>query len=211
MARRGPKVTPNLDDYLEHGLAAMTPYGELVDAACAEFGLSERGITKAIARVRERWMRTEQTTVEERRAKFRAELEHAWREALLAGDFRAIAQMAKVRADVDGIRAPRKVEVGGTLGLRPVAAMNPREREVEIATLLAKRAAARGESPPALPPPSLDDIEVPGEDVPPSIFDLEAEAGDDDAPPGDLKPVAKRPRGRKQKPSAKRRASPTKH
>ena len=171
-------------------LAAKVPPGEVVDTVVFRFSISERGAWKAIARVRESWKHAEGTTVAERRAKFRVEMDHAWRMALAEGDYRAIAQMAKTVADVEGIKAPKKVEVSGSLGLRPVAAMTLREREIEIAKLLAQREEAHGR--PALPPGS-------------SPLELaEAAFGDDVAPDPDLPPADMRPAKKRKKKARKR-------
>jgi hypothetical protein len=167
----GRHVAVRLDDFVEERLAAMDSYGEVVDAGVKKFKCSDRTVMTAIARVRQKWRTAEQSTVEERRAKFRAELEYAWKRALVEGDYRAIAVMAKVRADVEGIKAPKKVEHGGTVNLRPVAAMSPEERRREIEILLAKRAGAvpPANPAPALPPGSPDAIDISDIELPPDI------------------------------------------
>lgn len=137
--KRRRVVAPRLDDYVEEHLAGMHSYSQVTDLAMKEFECSERTVTMAIARVRAKWHELDGATVMERRSRFRAELEYAWKRALQAGDYRAIAVMSKTRADVEGIRAMKKVEHGGIVGLRPVAAMSPQEREREIEILLAKR------------------------------------------------------------------------
>lgn len=194
MARPGTKPTPRLDETIEALLASKVPPGEVVDTVVWKFGITERGAWKAIARVRRSWAEAEATTVAERRAKFRVEMDHAWRMALIEGDYRAIAQMARTVADVEGIRQPKKVELSGTVGLRPVQAMNPREREVEIAKLLADRELAAGRPVPALEAPSLDAfaLEIP-----------EVAEVDPDAPPADLRPPAKK---KKRKGKARKRS-----
>lgn len=137
-------VAPRLDDFVAELLASMHSFTEVVDAGVEEFDCSERTVAAAIARVRAEWQRASASSVDERRATFLAQLEHAWRLALSAGDYRAIAVMAKTRADVEGIKAVKKVEHSGVLGLRPVAAMSPEERRREIAMLLEKQKAAAG-------------------------------------------------------------------
>jgi hypothetical protein len=144
-----------LEDFVAKLLGGMKSYGEIVDDAVQVFACDESTAKRAIARVRAQWREAAGASVEERRARFLGELEYAWQQALAAADFRAIAVMARTRADVEGIRAPKKVEHAGTLGLRPVAAMSPAEREREIQLLLAKRQAAMGNgAAPALPPAS---------------------------------------------------------
>lgn len=144
-------VAVRLDDFVQKSLGSMMSYSETVDAAVVEFDIDERTAQRSIARVRDLWRQASAASVDERRAKFLGELEHAWRQALIAGDYRAVAVMARTRADVEGIRAVKKVEHGGTLNLRPVAAMSPEERRREIAILLAKRQAALGAgAPPAV-------------------------------------------------------------
>lgn len=194
------KPTPGLDEAIEQMLAAKVPPTEVVDSVIINFEVNESAAWKAIARVREKWKQTEGTTVAERRAVFRAELSEAWRQSLIAGDFRAVAQMARTVADVEGIRAPKRVEMSGTLGLRPVAAMTPREREIEIAKLTAERDKAQGRlvAMPAAPTLELEpgDVEVmDGLELP---FDI-------DAPDPNLKPKAKARGKRKPKAKAKGR------
>jgi uncharacterized glyoxalase superfamily metalloenzyme YdcJ len=142
--KRRRVVKARLDDVVERMLASMSTYGEVVDHCVQEFEIHERTVATAIARVKASWKEAEASTVEERRAKFRAELEHAWKMALAEGDYRAIAVMARTRADIEGIKASKKVEHGGVIGLRPVAVMSPAERRHEIAVLLAKQQAALG-------------------------------------------------------------------
>lgn len=137
-------IAPRLEDFVQKLLGNMMSYGEVVDFAMDKFGCDERTVTRAIARVRQGWRQAASASVEERRAKFLGELEHAWRMALAEGDFRAIAVMAKTRADVEGIKAAKQVQVNGTINHRPVAAMAPQERQREIDLLLAKRQAALG-------------------------------------------------------------------
>lgn len=137
-----PAAPLRLDDFVERELASLASYGETVDAAAARFGCSVRTAERAVARVRRRWAEVAESEFAARRGRFRAQVEHAWRLALAAGDFRAVAQLARVLADVEGLRAPAKVEHSGTVNHRPVAAMSPQEREREIAVLLAKRQAA---------------------------------------------------------------------
>lgn len=170
-------IAPRLDDFVERSLAALMSYGEVVDAAVAEFGCDERTVTRAIARVRERWMQAEASTVAERRAKFRAELEHAWAKALAAGDYRAIAVMARTRADIEGIKTPKEHKHSGTVNHRPVAAMSPQERRRELEILLAKRAAELGGKPmPVLPPAAAQDQPELVIDLPPDIRPEKAKA-----------------------------------
>lgn len=148
--KRRRVIAPRLDDYVQKLLGGMMSYGEIVDYAMAEFDCDERTVTRAIARVRAQWQQAAGATVEERRARFLGELEHAWRLALAAGDYRAVAVMARTRADVEGIRVPKKVEHSGTVHHRPVAAMSPQEREREIQLLLARRQAALGSGAPPM-------------------------------------------------------------
>lgn len=135
---------PRLADFVEACLGSLKSYGETIDAAMEKTGCSERTAAKAIAAARARWKEAGTSTVDERRDKLRAQIEHAWRKALEAEDFRAIAVMARTLADIEGVKAPKQVVHGGILGLRPVAALSPAEREKELAELLAKRGAAGG-------------------------------------------------------------------
>jgi hypothetical protein len=143
-------IAERLDDFVGKMLASMMSYGETVDYAIDKFGCDERTVTRAIARVRQGWQQSAAASVDERRARFLAELEHAWKSALQMGDYRAIAVMARTRADVEGIKAVKKVEHSGVLGLRPVAAMSPEERRREIDVLLAKQKALAGASKPVI-------------------------------------------------------------
>ncbi len=133
-----------LVEAVEDWLASGKSYVEVTDLAMETTGCGERTATRAIAEVRKRWKEAEASTVEDRRARFRAMIEHAWAEALKVGDYRAVAVLARTLADVEGIRAPKAVKVDGTLGLMPVAAMAPADRRREIELLNAKRAAAGG-------------------------------------------------------------------
>ena len=168
------QYAPRLDDFVEQMLGRLHSYGEVVDAAMEEFGCAERTVTTAIARVRERWKQVEAATVLERRATFRAELRQAWRDAAAAGDYRAIAVMARTRADVEGIKAPKETKHSGTVNHhhRPVAAMSPAERQRELAILLAKRQAelgggtSTGSAIAALPSAPTEVIEI---ELPPDI------------------------------------------
>ncbi len=191
--RGGPKPRPRLDETIERQLAAKVPPGEVVDDVVYKFGITERGAWLAIERVRRSWRQAEASTVESRRAQFRAEMAYAWREALVDRDWRAIAQMGRVVADVEGIRQARKLEVSGTLGLRPAAALTPREREVEIARLLADRAGAQGQPLGLLPDPSRIDPEESFEEV-----------LDPDTPPADLRLPAKKRKAKAKARSRKR-------
>jgi hypothetical protein len=170
----GRVVAPRLDDFVEEMLASLHSYSQVVDHAMAKFGCDERTVTRAIARVREKWKQVEANTVVERRARFRAELEHAWRCALKAGDYRAIAVMARTRADIEGIKAPKEMKHTGTIHHRPVAAMSPQERQRELEILLAKRQADLGGNPTAvipalaaMPAATADELEL--VELPPDI------------------------------------------
>lgn len=164
--KRRQVIAPRLDDFVEKMLASLHSYSETVDLAVFEFGCDERTVTRSIARVREKWMAAEASTVVERRAKFRAELEHAWQGALAAGDYRAIAVMSRTRADIEGIKAPKETKHSGTVNHRPVPAMSPQERDREIQVLLAKRQAelSSGTSATpaigALPPVTPEELEI---------------------------------------------------
>lgn len=151
-------IAPRLDDFVAKLLASMMSYGEVVDSALTEFDCDERTVTRAIARVRQSWQQSAAASVDERRARFLAELEHAWKMALGEGDYRAIGVMARTRADVEGLKAPKQVDHrhGGTINHRPVAAMAPQERQREIDILLAKRQAAIA----AGEPPVIDAVAV---------------------------------------------------
>jgi hypothetical protein len=184
--KRRRVIAPRLDDYVQKLLGGMMSYGEVVDYAMAEFDCDERTVTRAIARVRAQWQQAAGASIEERRARFLLELEHAWRGALAAGDFRAIAVMARTRADVEGLKAPKKVDHSGTINHRPVAAMAPQERQREIDLLLAKRQAALG----AGAPPVIDAQSV---EVQPS-----SSAGDVDQE-HEVVRAASRPRRKKRK------------
>jgi hypothetical protein len=150
-------IAPRLDDFVAKLLGNMMSYGEVVDYAMDKFGCDERTVTRAIARVRAGWQQASAASVDERRAKFLGELEHAMRGAIAAADYRALAVMFKTRSDVEGIRSVKKVELGGTVGLRPVAAMSPQERERELQILIAKRQAALG---PGKTPAIVDAVAV---------------------------------------------------
>jgi hypothetical protein len=171
--KRRRVIAPRLDDFVAKLLGVMMSYGEVVDHAMNEFDCDERTVTRAIARVRQGWQQASSASVDERRAKFLGELEHAMRGAIATSDYRALAVMFKTRADVEGIRAVKKVEHGGTINHRPVAAMAPQERQREIDVLLAKRQAAiAGGATPIIDttaveaPSSLDgDVDVPEVEV----------------------------------------------
>lgn len=164
-------IAPRLDDYVMKLLGAMMSYGEVVDYAQSEFDCDERTVTRAIARVRAGWQQAAGASIDERRAKFLAELEHAWKGALGERDYRAIAVMARTRADVEGIKAPKKVDHSGTINHRPVAALAPQERQREIDVLLAKRQAALG----AGAPPIIDAVAVVSPSSGPDEVELEPE------------------------------------
>lgn len=185
--KRRRVIAPRLDDYVQKLLGGMMSYSEVTDYAMAEFGCDERTVTRAIARVRAQWQQAAGASIEERRAKFLGELEHAWRGALATGDYRAIAVMARTRADVEGIKMPKKVEHGGTVHHRPVAAMAPQEREREIAILLAKRQAALG-------PGAQPVIDVMSVEAPPS-----SDAGDVDQGPDVIRARPSKPARKKQR------------
>jgi hypothetical protein len=168
VARGKPKkrhVGARLDDFVAHGLASLMTPGEVVDAAVEQFEIHERTVWTAIARVKAQWREAEAVNIEDRRARLRAMIEEAWRGAAAVADFRAIAVMAKVLTDIEGVKAPKKVEHGGVIGVRPVAVMSPQERDREIEILLAKRQSALGSGAPPLPmptPPRVIDV-TPGE------------------------------------------------
>lgn len=185
--KRRRVIQPRLDDYVQKLLGGMMSYGEVVDYSMQEFGCDERTVTRAIARVRAGWQQAAGAGIDERRAKFLAELEHAWRGALAVADYRAIAVMARTRADVEGIKAPKKVDHSGTINHRPVAALSPQEREREIALLLAKRQAALG---PGKTPALVDTVAV---ERPELDVDQEPEVV---RPAAASKPTRKKPKAR---------------
>lgn len=206
MARRGGrKPAPGLDERIEQLLAAKVPPTEVVDTILINFDVQERAVWSAIARVREKWKQAEATTVEERRAVFRAELSEAWRRALGEGDYRAIASMARTVADVEGIKAPKRVEMSGVLGLRPVAAMTPREREIEIAKLTAERSKAQGKPLPAPLAPTLELEPGDVDDEPIGGLELPVDVQPDEAPDPHLKPKAPAKARAKRKPAKRKR------
>jgi hypothetical protein len=133
-----------LVDVVADWLAEGKSYVEVTDLAVAATGCHPRTATRAIAEVRKRWKDAGQTTVEDRRDRFRARLELVWNRALEDGDYRAIAVMARTLADIEGIKAAKEVRLSGEVGLKPVAAMSPEERRREIAALQAKQLAAGG-------------------------------------------------------------------
>jgi len=146
----GNEVAPRRDhrrrlvEQVEEWLASGKSFTETVDLCVAATGCHPSTAASAIGMVRARWKAADEATIEDRRARFKARIEHAWNKALDAGDFRAIAVLARTLADVEGVRAPKEVKLSGSVGVRPVAAMTPEERRKEIEELTARRAAAGG-------------------------------------------------------------------
>lgn len=183
-----------LEDFVESRLAAFRSYSQVLDDA-AEWGLENFGVApnwrtvaRAIAEVRKRWVMAERETVEQRRAGFRAQIHEYIKRAEASGDYRAVAVMLRTLADVEGVKAPKRVEHGGTV--RHVAAMTVGERDAEIQALLEKRAAAKGQ----IAPPAIALLGVGGEEDDELTRELERLAQARPVPVVVEKPKAKRKR-----------------
>lgn len=122
---------------VELAMIERWPTGHIAIKMAEKHEVTERTVWKYIARIREAWRDASAATLEERRAQFEAELLRDAAEARRSGDYKAVSSFARVRADVAGLRAPRKIEITGEV--TPVQALTPEQRQAEIDRLLSKR------------------------------------------------------------------------
>lgn len=135
-------VAPRLDDWVALKRAAGWSTAEVVDHGTAEFEVDQSTVIRAIVRVRAEDAARAAQLRDVHRADHLARLNLAWRIGVEERDVRGLAMVAKRYQEVQGIEAVKKLEHSGVVGLQPVAAMSPQEREREIQLLMAKRQAA---------------------------------------------------------------------
>lgn len=135
--KTGPKLREDVWLKVELMLIERWPNAHIVASVVDEFGICERTGWSYIKRVKDAWRDASAATLEERRAQFEAELLRDAAEARRSGDYKAVSSFARVRADVAGLRAPRKIEITGEI--TPVQALTPEQRQAEIDRLLSKR------------------------------------------------------------------------
>ena len=88
--------------------------------------------------IRKRWASEETEARPKRRERFRAMLMEAWRIAITA-EPRQMAPVLALMSKFEGFDQPVKIEVNHSVDIR---SMSPRQRQDEIARLIAKRAAS---------------------------------------------------------------------
>lgn len=133
----GPRLNEQLWRDVELLLIERWPTSHIAEKMAEDHDVAPRTVYTYIAKIRDAWRDASAATLEERRAQFEAELLRDAAEARRSGDYKAVSSFARVRADVAGLRAPRKIEISGEI--TPVQALNPEQRQAEIDRLLSKR------------------------------------------------------------------------
>jgi hypothetical protein len=143
---------------VEDMLAAGYPMPAVVTACVEEFGCVEKTVYVWAREVEDRWQEMEDVERPKRRARHRARLDALYRRAWDEGDLLVCVQAAKLQAAIDGLNAPTKLEVSGSVS---VMALTTEQRRAEIAKLLERRQAALAAAArPPLPPGPVIDVEA---------------------------------------------------
>lgn len=136
----GSRQDPELYRWVEQRLVARRPAKEIAMEGATKYSVTERTVYAYMARVRAGWAEANQDNIEQRRERFLGQLAVDRELALEAGDFKAVAALAKTQAQVEGVLAPREIRVAD--GRRPPEAMSPEERRREIEELRARKEGA---------------------------------------------------------------------
>ena len=109
------------------------------DALADEQAVAKSTVDKYYRLIREKWATEEEELRPMRRQEFRARVLDTYRLAHQTGNAMAAAATLRVMAKLDGLEAPAKVEITGSIDVR---AMTPLQRQEEIERLIAVRAEA---------------------------------------------------------------------
>ena len=134
-------------DFVEEALVLGCRTGEitfLVEDSERLETVTERTISRYITAIRERWATEELELRPQRRQELRRRAEMTFRKAYTEGgkSLGTAATCLKILQEMDGLKAPQKIEVNGQINVK---AMSPDQRRTRVAELWAIRQKAIAE------------------------------------------------------------------